>query len=92
MIYQICKQIGEMSTVLCGHVDGILLTGGLMRFQDILEGIQKRCGWIAPVTVYPGEMEQDALALSVLKALRGQATVLTYAGKPVWQGFEEIDL
>ncbi len=92
MIYQICKQIGEMSAVLCGRVDGILLTGGLMRFQDILEGIQKRCGWIAPVTVYPGEMEQDALALSVLKALRGQATVLTYAGRPVWTGFEEIGL
>ncbi|MBP5638452.1 MAG: butyrate kinase [Victivallales bacterium] len=92
MIYQICKQIGEMSTVLCGHVDGILLTGGLMRFQDIIDGIQKRCGWIAPISVYPGEMEQDALALSVLRALRGEAPVLTYSGKPVWQGFAEIGL
>ena len=92
MIYQICKQIGEMSAVLCGRVDGILLTGGLMRFPDITEGIQKRCGWIAPISVYPGEMEQEALALSVLKALRGEAPVLTYAGKPVWQGFEGLDL
>ena len=92
MIYQICKQIGEMSAVLCGKVDGILLTGGLMRFQDIIDGIEMRCGWIAPINVYPGELEQDALALSVLKALRGQATVLRYSGKPVWQGFEEIGL
>ena len=52
MIYQICKQIGEMSAVLCGKVDGILLTGGLMRFDDILAGIQKRCGWIAPISVH----------------------------------------
>ena len=92
MIYQICKQIGEMSAVLCGKVDGILLTGGLMRFHDIIDGIKMRCGWIAPVSVYPGEMEQDALALSVLKALRGEAPILRYSGKPVWQGFEGIDL
>ena len=92
MIYQICKQIGEMSAVLCGKVDGILLTGGLMRFQDIIEGIEKRCGWIAPISVYPGEMEQEALALSVLKALRGESVVLTYSGKPVWDGFASIGL
>ena len=92
MIYQICKQIGEMSAVLCGQVEGILLTGGLMRFQDIIDGIQKRCGWIAPISVYPGELEQDALALTVLKALRGEEPILTYAGKPVWDGFKEIGL
>ena len=92
MIYQICKQIGEMSAVLCGRVDGILLTGGLMRFDDIREGIEKRCGFIAPISVYPGEMEQEALALSVLKALRGEDKILTYAGKPVWSGFEDFGL
>ena len=90
MIYQICKQIGEMSAVLCGRVDAILLTGGLMRFDDITEGIRARCGWIAPIHVYPGEMEQEALALSVLKVLRGQAKAMTYSGKPVWQGFEGV--
>ncbi len=92
MIYQICKQIGEMSAVLCGKVDAILLTGGLMRFEDIREGIEKRCGFIAPVSVYPGEMEQEALALSVLDALHGKAEILTYAGRPVWDGFEGMDL
>ena len=92
MIYQICKLIGEMSAVLCGKVDGILLTGGLMRFDDIIEGIRAHCEWIAPVSVYPGEMEQETMAYSVLKALRGQAKILTYSGKPVWTGFEGIDL
>ena len=90
MIYQICKNIGEMSAVLCGRVDAIMLTGGLMRFDDIAEGIRERCGWIAPIHVYPGEMEQDALALSVLKVLRGEAEARIYSGKPVWQGFEGI--
>ncbi len=92
LIYQVCKMIGEMSAVLKGRVDGILLTGGLMRFDDVAEGVRDRCGWIAPISVYPGEMEQEALALSVLKVLRGRATAMTYSGKNVWQGFEGLDL
>lgn len=90
MIYQICKSIGAMSAVLCGKVDAILLTGGLMRFNDIAAGIRERCGWIAPIHVYPGEMEQEAMALPVLKVLRGQASAMTYSGKNVWQGFEGV--
>ncbi|MBO4411128.1 MAG: butyrate kinase [Lachnospiraceae bacterium] len=92
MIYQIAKMIGEMAAVLCGKVDGILLTGGLLRFEDIRKGIEKYCGFIAPVSVYPGEMEQEALALPVLKVLRGEAEAITYSGKPVWDGFEGMDL
>ena len=92
MIYQICKMIGEMSAVLCGKVDAILLTGGLVRFQDIVDGIKTRCGFIAPVSVYPGEMEQEALALPTLRALRGELTPLTYTGRNVWPGFGDIGL
>ena len=90
MIYQICKSIGAMSAVLSGKVDAILLTGGLMRYDDITAGIRERCGWIAPIHVYPGEMEQEAMAFSVLKVLRGQAKAMTYSGKNVWQGFEGV--
>ncbi|MBR6185361.1 MAG: butyrate kinase [Clostridia bacterium] len=90
MIYQICKSIGAMSAVLCGKVDAILLTGGLMRYEDIAAGIRQRCGWIAPIQVYPGEMEQEAMAFAVLKVLRGQKEAMTYSGKNVWQGFEGI--
>ena len=90
MIYQVCKMIGEMSAVLCGRVDGILLTGGLMRFDDVAAGVRTRCGWIAPVSVYPGEMEQEALALSTLRVLRGEITAMTYSGKNVWDGFEGV--
>ena len=92
MIYQICKMIGEMSAVLCGKVDAILLTGGLVRFQDIVDGIKTRCGFIAPIEVYPGEMEQEALALPALKVLRGELKPLTYSGHNVWPGFGDIGL
>ncbi len=88
MIYQIGKQVGSMAAVLRGQVDGILLTGGLMRFSDIEAGLRELCGWIAPITVYPGEAEQEALAMGVLQVLRGEASANRYSGHPIWQGFD----
>lgn len=92
MVYQICKLIGGMAAVLRGKVDGILLTGGLVRFADIVKGVEDRCGFIAPVFAYPGEMEQDALGLSALKALRGETVPRVYSGRDVWQGFGGMDI
>ncbi len=91
MIYQICKAIGSMAPVLHGRVDGIVLTGGLLRFEDILTEIRSRCGWIAPVVSYPGEFEQEAMALGALRVLRGEEPLLEYPGKPVWTGFNCFD-
>ena len=91
MVYQICKQIGAMSTVLKGKVDGIVLTGGLLRFNDIKEQIEERCGWIAPISVYAGEYEQEALALGALNALTGKTEPMQYSGKPVWDNFDETE-
>ena len=92
MIYDICKMIGAMGAVLCGKVDAIILTGGLLRFADVAEGVRRRCGFMAPVEVYPGEMEQEALAIPALKALRGELEPMKYTGKNVWNGFGEIGL
>ena len=87
MIYQIAKQIGEMAVVLRGQVDGILLTGGLVRFVDLVEGIREYCQWIAPISLYPGEMEQEELARAALRVWQGKEKAGKYSGKPVWQGF-----
>ena len=89
MIYQTCKEIGAMAAVLEGKVDGIVLTGGLLRFDDVLVDITRRCGWIAPVTAYPGEFEQEAMAAGAMRVLTGEETALTYPGKPVWDGFDD---
>ena len=88
MVYQLCKSIGGMAAVLEGKVDGILLTGGLMRYEDILDGVQQRCGWIAPISVYPGECEQEAMADAVLEVLRGKRQASRYTGIPVFRGFD----
>ena len=87
MIYQIAKSIGAMASVLEGRVDGILLTGGLVRFSDIVSGIEKRCSWIAPVFVYPGEVEQEELCYETLRVMRGEKKARIYTGVPVFSGF-----
>ena len=71
-----------------GRADGILLTGGLMRYDDIRAGVEQRCGWIAPISVYPGECEQEAMANAVLEVLRGERQASRYTGAPVFQGFD----
>lgn len=88
MTYQITKQIGAMACVLKGQVDGIVLTGGLMRFQDIIDQIEDRCSWIAPISVYPDEMEHEAMRDGALRVLRGEEEALTYTGEPVFTGFD----
>ena len=87
MVYQCAKSIGSMAVVLKGKVDAILLTGGLMRFQDIEDQIQDSCGWIAPIYTYAGEYEMEAMASGALRVLRGEEEACTYTGEPVFNGF-----
>lgn len=87
MIYQICKSIGAMSVVLEGKVDCIILTGGLVRFNDITDTVREKCSWIAPVACYPGEMEQEEMAHAVLEVLNGRHKAFRYSGIPVFTGF-----
>ncbi|NUO79310.1 butyrate kinase [candidate division KSB1 bacterium] len=72
MIYQISKEIGAMAAVLSGKVDALLLTGGMVHAKDVVEALQKRIDWIAPVFAYPGEDEMRALAEGVLRVLRAE--------------------
>lgn len=82
MKYQIVKYIGAMAAVLGGRVDGILLTGGLLRFEDITQTIREQCEWIAPVSTYPGEVEHEALAAGALRVLRGEEEPSTTPAAP----------
>ena len=89
MLYNICKSIGEMAVVLSGDVDAIVCGGGLLRFSDLCDYITDRCGWIAPVYFYPGEVEHEAMAAGALRVLRGEEEAQIYTGVPVWDGFTD---
>ena len=78
MCYNISKQIGAMAAVLEGRVDGILLTGGIAYNEPVVESIRSHCSFIAPVTVFPGENELEALVQNALVVLRGIITPKVY--------------
>ena len=72
MAYQIAREIGAAATVLKGRVDGILVTGGLAHDDMLLGWIRDRVSFLAPILVFPGEAEMEALAQGTLRVLRGQ--------------------
>lgn len=78
MCYQIAKEIGAAATVLRGKVDVIFLTGGLAHGKMIVEEISKRVDFIAPIRVYPGEFEMEALAQAGMRVLTGEEEELEY--------------
>jgi butyrate kinase len=72
MIYQVAKEIGAMAAVLEGRVDALLLTGGMAHSGRLVSALRKYIEWIAPITVYPGEDELQALAEGVFRVLNGE--------------------
>lgn len=78
MIYHTSKQIASESAVLKGHIDAILLTGGMAYSDYITNGIRERVEFLAPVHIFPGEDEMKALALNALAVLRGEREAKEY--------------
>ncbi|MFY9855438.1 MAG: butyrate kinase, partial [Terracidiphilus sp.] len=66
------KDIGAMATVLKGRVDAVLLTGGMAHSEKLVPKLREAIEWIAPVTVYPGEDELQALAEGAMRVLCGE--------------------
>ncbi len=72
MFYQTAKEAGAMAAVLAGKVDAVLLTGGMAHSDRAVSRLRGYLDWIAPITVYPGEDEMQALAEGVFRVLRGE--------------------
>jgi len=70
LIYQISKEIGKQATVLNGEVDVIAFTGGMARSDLVMESLTQKNKWIAPIQIYPGEMEMQALNMGVQRVLK----------------------
>ena len=77
-IFQVAKNIGSMSCVLKGKVDQIIMTGGIAYDKQVIAGLKERVGFIAPVTVYPGEDELLALAQGALRVLNKEEAAKEY--------------
>ena len=69
---QIAKCVGELCVVLKGDCDAIILTGGVAYSKMLMDMVVEYVGFLAPVYVYPGENEMEALAMGGLRLLRGE--------------------
>lgn len=71
LAYQIAKEIGSCYAALRGKVDAIIFTGGMSNSKKLIGAIESYVGGFAPFVLYPGEKEQEALALGAYRVLTG---------------------
>ncbi|MCF7973266.1 MAG: butyrate kinase [Phycisphaerae bacterium] len=72
MVYQIAKQIGAAFTAAECRAECIVLTGGMTRSSLIRNSLRKRVGRLAPILVYPEDLEMEALAQGAMEVLCGR--------------------
>lgn len=78
MVYQIAKEIGSLYAITRGHLDAIIITGGLAYNQDVLQPLLEYIDHIGEIVVYPGEDELEALANNFVKMQTGAIPLKTY--------------
>lgn len=81
MAYQVAQEIGARATNLCGETEAVIITGGIANSKFVTEKISERVKFIAPVVIYPGEAELDALSGGALRVLRGEEQIKHYSKK-----------
>jgi butyrate kinase len=89
LIYQVAKAVGGCAAALKGHVDAIILTGGIANDIYFVKNLTKYISWIAPISIQAGEFEMEALAAGAIRALDGVEKVKEYTGIPVWKNFDD---
>ncbi len=78
LAYQVGKTVASMAAVLHGEVDHILITGGMAHNHYVVDYIKEMVSFIAPVVVYPGEDEMNALAMNAYMVLTGEVEPKEY--------------
>ncbi|MDW7669114.1 MAG: butyrate kinase [Bacillota bacterium] len=72
MAYQIAKGVGQLSTVLKGKMDAIVITGGMAYSEKLIKLIKERIDFLGNIIVMPGENEMKSLTLGTLRVLKGE--------------------
>ena len=78
MGYQVAKEVGAAAVVLDGEVDVIAITGQPANSQRLVDIIRKKTAFIAPIYLFPGENEMEALASGALRFIRGEEQAREY--------------
>lgn len=78
LVYQTAKGIGELSTVLDGDIDSIILTGGMAYSGKLMDMLVKKIKFIAPIAIVPGENELEALCKGAERVLKKEERARVY--------------
>ena len=78
MALSVSKGIANLSVVVNGKVDQIILTGGIAHSEYFTGMIEERVKFIAPVYIIPGENEMQALADGAFRVLSGEENAKKY--------------
>lgn len=78
MIYNIARYIAASAVAVNGRVDQVLITGGIAYSKYLTDKLKEYIGFIAPVTILPGENELQALAEGAYRVLTGEESAKIY--------------
>ncbi|MCF7956984.1 MAG: butyrate kinase [Phycisphaerae bacterium] len=78
MIYQIARAIGAAYVGAGCNLDAIILTGGLSRSKLITKELRRQVGRLAPVIVFAGSLEMEALAAGTIAVMTGKEKICSY--------------
>ena len=78
MLYKVAEEVGARAVSLRGHIDAIILTGGIAHSTYCIDKLSSWISWIAPISVRAGEDELGALASNAFLAMTGEITPTVY--------------
>jgi len=78
MAYNIGKGVGHMAAALGSRPDALVFTGSLCYSAMLISWISAQVEWIAPLIVYPGSLEMQALAAGGWRVLQGTEQAKEY--------------
>lgn len=88
MAYNFAKGIGALAAAAGGKVDAIGITGGLAYSKMLMDWVKGYVGFLAPVFIYPGECEMEAIFMGIRRVEKGEEEYKLYRKKerpPIWE-------
>lgn len=78
MAYQVAQDIGAMAVAAKGKTDAIIITGGIAYSAMFTDWLKEYVGFLAPIVLFPGSIEMQALARGVNRVLNGEEKAYRY--------------
>jgi len=78
MVYAIAKEVAAYCTIINWDVDAIGITGAIANSKYIVTKLEEYLDFIAPIYIFPGEYEMEALAQGAIRVMNGEEKIKVY--------------